>query len=54
MFSETDMAAMQTLRKSIDPDELANRGKMFPGDMSETFVSTGMHPLERAGIISRE
>lgn len=54
MFSETDLAAMKNLRKSIDPLELANRGKMFPGDMSEPYVPSGPHPLERAGIISRE
>ncbi|WP_052606070.1 FAD-linked oxidase C-terminal domain-containing protein [Calidithermus timidus] len=31
MFSEDDLALMQRLRRALDPDELANRGKMFPG-----------------------
>lgn len=29
MYSEVDMEAMRQLRLAIDPDELANRGKMF-------------------------
>jgi glycolate oxidase len=51
-FSATDMAAMWALRRAIDPDELANRGKVFPGDSTTTFI--GPHPLERAGVIARE
>jgi glycolate oxidase len=52
MFSEVDLQVMAELRRSIDPGEIANRGKMFPG--GEAPASHEPHPLERAGIISRE
>jgi glycolate oxidase len=54
-FSASDMAAMWALRKAIDPAELANRGKVFPGDApaAQTY-HVGSHPLERAGVIARE
>jgi glycolate oxidase len=32
MFSESDIAAMQSIRLQIDPHELSNRGKMLPAD----------------------
>ncbi len=56
MFSETDMTAMRQVRLAIDPQEIANRGKMFPGDADAEAapVHTGPHPLEVAGVISRE
>jgi glycolate oxidase len=53
MFSTADLEAMHMLRKSIDPLELANRGKMFPGGQGEFTPLSGPHPLEQAGIISR-
>jgi glycolate oxidase len=54
-FSASDMAAMWALRKAIDPDELANRGKVFPGDAPAAQAHhVGSHPLERAGVIARE
>ncbi|PJF48723.1 MAG: FAD-binding protein [Chloroflexi bacterium] len=53
-FSETDMDAMWALRKAIDPLELANRGKVFPGSEAPALHQVGAHPLERAGVISRE
>ena len=54
MFSETDMDAMMALRLAMDPKEIANRGKMFPGDPSAPGRPTHQpHPLERAGVISR-
>jgi glycolate oxidase len=31
MFSEVDLDTMQNIRRQIDPKEIANRGKMFPG-----------------------
>jgi glycolate oxidase len=31
MFNETDMRVMQSIRAQIDPANIANRGKMFPG-----------------------
>ncbi|MDE2777942.1 MAG: FAD-binding protein [Chloroflexota bacterium] len=54
MFSEEEIDIMQALRLAIDPGEIANRGKMFPGGGAPTLTQRGMHPLERAGVISRE
>jgi glycolate oxidase len=54
MFTEDDIDLMQRLRLSIDPKEISNRGKMFPDGTSPALRSTGPHPLEKAGIISRE
>ncbi len=53
-FNEDDMEAMWTLRMTIDPMEIANRGKMFPGDPGAGGRKTHEpHPLELAGVISR-
>lgn len=54
MFSEADLAAMRRIRQALDPLELANRGKMFPGDAAPATGHAGIHPLERAGVIWRE
>jgi hypothetical protein len=35
----------------MDPQQLANRGKMLGGGGEPT--GRGLHPLERAGVISR-
>ena len=54
MFNEDDIDAMQRLRLAIDPKEISNRGKMFPDGTSPALRFSGPHPLEKAGIISRE
>ena len=54
LFNATDLAVMAALRHAVDPDELANRGKMLPDDQAPALTHHGPHPLERAGIISRE
>lgn len=54
MFSETDLTAMRRIRLALDPLELSNRGKMFPGGEAPALHQAGPHPLERAGVISRE
>ena len=54
MFNEDDIDAMQRLRLAIDPREISNRGKMFPDGTSPALRFSGPHPLEKAGIISRE
>lgn len=54
MFSEADLAAMRRVRQALDPLELSNRGKMFPGGEAPALHQAGPHPLERAGVISRE
>ncbi len=54
MFSSNDLEAMKRLRLNIDPLELSNPGKMFPSNEPPVLHSHKPHPLERAGIISRE
>jgi len=54
MFSEVDLDAMRRIRAAIDPDELANRGKMFPDGEAPALLAHEPHPLEAAGVISRE
>ncbi len=51
MYGDEDVAFMRRLRDSIDPRELANRGKMLGA--GDARAAHGLHPLERAGVISR-
>ena len=53
-FDELDVDVMRDLRLAIDPHEISNRGKMFPGGDAPVMRLRGLHPLEKAGIISRE
>jgi glycolate oxidase len=53
MYGASDMELMVRVRKAIDIKELANRGKMLPTD-APVLHSHVPHPLEQAGIISRE
>jgi glycolate oxidase len=52
MYGEGDVAFMHRLRQAIDPAEIANRGKML-GPGGDHAAAHGLHPLERAGVISR-
>ena len=54
MFSAVDLQVMSEIRRAIDPQELANRGKKLPGGEAPALHLHGPHPLEKAGIISRE
>jgi len=54
MYAPADMDAMWRLRCAMDPQQLANRGKMFPNSEAPVLRMSGLHPLEQAGIISRE
>jgi glycolate oxidase len=56
MYNASDITAMRRLRQAIDPLELSNRGKMFPGagEAGAARTFSGPHPLEKAGIISRD
>ncbi len=54
MFNQTDLAVMDELRRAVDPDELANRGKMLPGADAPALHHHGPHPLEKEGVIFRE
>ena len=41
--------------RQLDPYAIANRGKMFAGTgAAPALAHHGLHPLERAGVISRE
>ena len=52
MYGEEDIECMRRLRLAMDPSELANRGKKL-ADVTAGGMGHGLHPLERAGIISR-
>lgn len=54
MFAPVDLQMMEELRRAIDPAEIANRGKVFPAGEAPALKSHGPHPLERAGVITRE
>ena len=54
MFSADEIDCMKSLRHAFDPLEIANPGKMFPGTEVPSLQQRGLHPLEKAGIISRE
>ncbi len=54
MYGEADIETMHRLRRACDPKEIANRGKMFPSAEAPALRQVGMHPLEAAGVISRE
>ena len=53
-FGEEDIEFMKRVRRAFDPGEISNRGKMFPGAEAPSLAMRGLHPLEEAGIISRE
>lgn len=52
MYGDEDVRFMRRLRHAIDPGELANRGKMLASSDGAGGAS-GLHPLERDGVISR-
>jgi glycolate oxidase len=54
MFNEVDLETMKNIRLALDPNEIANRGKMFPGGRAPALSMHGPHPLEKKGIIFRE
>jgi glycolate dehydrogenase FAD-linked subunit len=54
MFSPAEIDLMKRIRAAFDPYEIANPGKMFPGGNAPALVQHGLHPLEKAGVISRE
>ena len=54
MFSAEEIDCMKRLRAAFDPLGIANPGKMFPGNEAPALTQHGMHPLEKAGVISRE
>ena len=54
MFDTPTLELMHRLRLAFDPDTIANPGKMFPGKEAPALSQVGLHPLEQAGVISRE
>ncbi|HRI12929.1 MAG TPA: FAD-linked oxidase C-terminal domain-containing protein [Verrucomicrobiota bacterium] len=53
MFSADEIDCLQRVRAAFDPWRLANPGKMFPGVGAPALAYQGLHPLEKAGVISR-
>jgi glycolate oxidase len=54
MFSGEEIACMKRVRAAFDPLGIANPGKMFPSADAPALVPHGLHPLEKAGVITRE
>ena len=54
MFSADEIDCMSRLRAAFDPLGIANPGKMFPVAGAPALQHHGLHPLEKAGVISRE
>ncbi len=54
MFSADEIDCMSRLRAAFDPLGIANPGKMFPVAGAPALQHQGLHPLEKAGVISRE
>ncbi len=54
MFSAEEIDCMKRLSAAFDPLGIANPGKMFPGKEAPALQHHGLHPLEKAGVISRE
>jgi glycolate oxidase len=54
MYGEADTQFMHRLRDSVDPDRLANPGKMLATSEAPALTGHGYHPLEKQGIIFRE
>jgi glycolate oxidase len=54
MFDHDTIEMFHRIRAAFDPLTIANPGKMFPGREAPSLALTGLHPLERAGVISRE
>jgi glycolate oxidase len=54
MFNADEIDCFQRLRAAFDPLGIANPGKMFPELGAPALQQGGLHPLERAGLISRE
>jgi glycolate oxidase len=54
MFNPDEMDLMQNIRAAFDPIQIANPGKMFPTSEAPALKHHGLHPLEKAGLLSRE
>jgi glycolate oxidase len=54
MFTADEIDCMKRIRAAFDPLGIANPGKMFPSAGAPALTQHGLHPLEKAGVISRE
>lgn len=54
MYDPPSMQLLQRLRSAFDPKGISNPGKMFPDNEAPALMHSGLHPLEKAGVISRE
>jgi glycolate oxidase len=54
MFSPEEIVCLKRVRAAFDPLGIANPGKMFPEAGAPSLTQHGLHPLEKAGVISRE
>ncbi len=56
MFTADELDCLQRVRAAFDPLGIANPGKMFPAGEPPvmTVAQHGLHPLEKAGVITRE
>jgi FAD/FMN-containing dehydrogenases len=54
MFSADEIDCLKRVRAAFDPLGIANPGKMFPQAGAPALAQHGLHPLEKAGVISRE
>jgi glycolate oxidase len=54
MFNEEEIDCLRRVRAAFDPLGIANPGKMFPTAEAPALRQHGLHPLEEAGLISRE
>jgi glycolate oxidase len=54
MFNTEEIDCMMRLRAAFDPLCIANPGKKFPRAGAPALQQRGLHPLEKAGVVSRE
>ncbi len=54
MFNPEEMECLRRIRAAFDPHGISNPGKMFPSTTAPALQHPGIHPLEAAGLLSRE
>ncbi|MCC9655970.1 FAD-binding oxidoreductase [Rhodopirellula halodulae] len=54
MFDEATIDLMHRVRAEMDPHRICNPGKMFPDALAPALTTSGLHPLEKAGVIFRD
>jgi len=53
-FNPDEIDCLQRIRAAFDPLGIANPGKLFPVAGAPALLQTGLHPLEKSGVISRQ